>query len=595
MWAWSGRLCDIVALAMKSIIASSVALLFASAAWAASSIAVDESRSPLRPWIERYTLDHATLEHAYRVEGGKNRAEHFRAFLREWQERLRSLPFETLTGDGRIDYVLFENLIEHELGSLELQDQRRAEMAPLLPIAGEVAALEEAQEAMKPLDAAQTAAELDRWAKLVNSMRKTMEAGLTAAASSAHPAPPVSKTVAFRAAGAAGRMRDSLKQWFSFYNGYDPLFTWWVSEPYQALDQSLKDYAGFLREKVAGAADEHAIIGDPIGRAALLGELKYEMIPYTPEELIDIGNRELAWCEAEMKRASRELGYGDNWHQALEHVKTLHVEPGKQPELIRQLALEAVDFLDRHDLVTIPPLARESWRMRMMSPEAQLVNPFFLGGEDIIVAFPTNTMTEEAKRMSMRGNNIHFARATVFHELIPGHELQGFLADRYRSYRQAFVTPFFVEGWALYWEMLFWDLDFQKSPENRIGMLFWRMHRCARIIFSLSFHLGKMTPQQCIDFLVDRVGHERDNATAEVRRSFAGDYSPLYQCAYLLGGMQLMSLHRDFVDAGKMNNREFHDRILREGPIPVEMIRADLSGQMPRRNFQTAWRFYNPK
>ena len=51
-------------------------------------------------------------------------------------------------------------------------------------------------------------------------------------------------------------------------------------------------------------------------------------------------------------------------------------------------------------------------------------------------------------------------------------------------------------------------------------MLFWRMHRCARIIFSLSFHLGKMTPQECIDFLVDKVGHERDNATAEVRRSF---------------------------------------------------------------------------
>ena len=125
-----------------------------------------------------------------------------------------------------------------------------------------------------------------------------------------------------------------------------------------------------------------------------------------------------------------------------------------------------------------------------------------------------------------RGNNRCFTRIVVPHELIPGHHLQRFFADRERPYRRRFSTPFYVEGWALYWEMKLWDMDWARSPQDRIGMLFWRMHRCARIIFSLSFHLGTMTPQQCIDFLVDRVGHERDNATAEVRRSFAGMYGP---------------------------------------------------------------------
>ena len=163
--------------------------------------------------------------------------------------------------------------------------------------------------------------------------------------------------------------------------------------------------------------------------------------------------------------------------------------------------------------------------------------------------------------MSMRGNNIHFARATVFHELIPGHHLQGFMTARYKPYRGLFGTPFWTEGGALYWELLFWDLKFPKTPENRIGMLFWRMHRCARIIFSLSFHLEKMTPQECIDFLVNRVGHERENATAEVRRSFDGSYGPLYQIAYLIGGLQFYSLHRELVDSKKMTNRAFHDWI----------------------------------
>ncbi len=157
-----------------------------------------------------------------------------------------------------------------------------------------------------------------------------------------------------------------------------------------------------------------------------------------------------------------------------------------------------------------------------------------------------------------------------------------------------FYTPFLVEGWALYWEMMMWDNHFAKSPENRVGMLFWRMHRCARIIFSLNFHLEKMTPQQCIDFLVEKVGHERENAAAEVRRSFTGGYSPLYQCAYMIGGLQLRALHHDLVDGGRMTNRAFHDAVLKENAIPVEMIRAGVAKIPLTRDYAPQWRFYAP-
>ena len=122
-------------------------------------------------------------------------------------------------------------------------------------------------------------------------------------------------------------------------------------------------------------------------------------------------------------------------------------------------------------------------------------------------------------------------------------------------------------------------------------MLFWRMHRCARIIFSLSFHLGTMTPEQCVDFLADRVGHERWTAEGEVRRSFGGDYAPLYQTAYMLGALQLRALHKDLVDGGRLSNRVFHDRILKEGPIPIEMVRALLLKEAPVRPFRSRWRF----
>jgi uncharacterized protein (DUF885 family) len=125
-----------------------------------------------------------------------------------------------------------------------------------------------------------------------------------------------------------------------------------------------------------------------------------------------------------------------------------------------------------------------------------------------------------------------------------------------------------------------------------VGALFWRMHRCARIIFSLNFHLGKMTPEECINFLVDRVGHERDNATGEVRRSFSGGYGPLYQAAYLLGGMQLYSLHKEMVGPGKMTVRQFNDAVLQENRLPVELLRASLRRLPLTRDYTTRWKFY---
>jgi uncharacterized protein (DUF885 family) len=553
-------------------------------------------QSEMRGLIERFVADRGSLGRFYTVEISPARSARMRRFYGEWLATLGQVDFDAISSEGKIDYLLFKNYLDHEVRQLDLREKAFAETAQLIPFAGAITELEDARRRLERVDSAKVAAALTGLNKQIEETRKSVEAGLDdqAKGDPKMVAIRAKKTVANRAAVIINGLRVTLKNWFGFHNGYDPVFTWWVGEPYKAVDQTLGNYSDLLREKVVGvkSTDETAIVGDPIGREALMSELAYEMIPYTPEELITLANKELAWCEAEMKRAARDLGYGDDWQKALEYVKTLHVEPGKQPELIKELALEAIAFIDQHDLVTVPQMARDTWRMEMMTPEQQLVSPFFLGGESILVSYPTNTMGHEQKMMSMRGNNIHFSRATVFHELIPGHHLQGFMANRYRFHRSLFSTPFWTEGWALYWEMLLWDMNFAKSPENRVGMLFWRMHRCARIIFSLSFHLEKMTPQECVDLLVRRVGHEVDNATAEVRRSFAGNYGPLYQCAYLLGGLQIRALHGELVDSGKMTNRAFHDAILKENRIPIEMVRASLTKQKLTRDFSSGWKFY---
>ena len=542
----------------------------------------------LRPLLEWFAADERNFELFYDVTISETRRDVLRNFYNTWLISLEKLDYATLAPEARIDFVLFRNKLTRELKQLENEQQRFAEIQPLIPFASSIVSLKEARQRVDPLDPQLAASALVKVTKLLEEVSKWVR-------TAAKPEDlKLSRTMGRRAVQTIAELRSYLEQWNRFYTGYDPLFSWWVAEPYKKLDKNLETYSALVREKVAGLKkeDKDTILGDPIGNDALMAELRAEMINYTPQELVEIANKEFAWCEKEMLRASRDLGFGDDWRKALEHVKTLHAPPGQQPALIMQQATEAAEFMTKNDLLTLPPLAMDTWRVQMMTPERQRLNPFFLGGESIIISFPTDAMTHEEKMMSMRGNNIHFSRATVHHELIPGHRLQSYMTARYRPYRQAFSTPFWTEGWSLYWELQLWDMGFPKTAENRIGMLFWRMHRCARIIFSLNFHLGKMTAQECVDFLVNKVGHEYENAAGEVRRSFESTYSPLYQCAYMLGGLQIRALHRELVVSGKMKNREFHDAFLKTGRIPIEMVRASLSGRPVEKNFVANWKFY---
>jgi Bacterial protein of unknown function (DUF885) len=550
---------------------------------------LDTSHSELRPLIERFVADRGALVRFHNVPNSPTRTAALKRFYDETQAQLAALNFDKLGYDGQIDYLLLKNHLAYEQRTLATNAAAFAESEKLMPFVSTIFDWHETRRKLAKLDPAQTAARMNELTKQIAAARKAIDPAA------------VKKPVANRAAQELNALRGTLREWFNYYNGYDPLFSWWVEAPYKQVDAALQSYAAFLRERIVGvkapngSEDTEAIIGYPIGREALMSDLAYEQIPYTPEELIEIGKKELAWCQNEMKKVAREMGFGDDWHAALEKVKNTYVEPGKQTEIIRDLALEAIDYVEKNDLVTVPQLAKDSWRMDMMSPERQLVSPFFLGGESILVSYPTNTMQHEAKLMSMRGNNPNFSRATVQHELIPGHHLQGFMTQRFKPYRQLFGTPFWGEGWALYWELLLWDRGFPVTPEQKMGMLFWRAHRGARIVFSLSFHLGQMSPQQCIDMLVNDVGHELDNATAEVRRSFAGSYGPLYQAAYLLGGLQFYGLQKELVGGGKLSNRAFHDWILRENRIPVALVRATLTQQKLTKDFQSGWRFYVPR
>jgi len=553
-----------------------------------SHFAVSQQAMPA--FIRRIGLDYASLNRKYTVDNGPQRTLAMRGFYDEWRSALEAMPFDSFGVEDRIDFVLLRNQIDFELRQLAAADKRFAEAEVLIPFVRPLIDILEARRMMQPQEGALIAAQLQ---KALAGVRRAHQA-LVSGGDIKSAKPMASRSVANRAVQTLASLANDMKEWNAYYEGFDPTLTWWVKRPYADLDKALSEYSATLTTRLVGKESEKLlnVTGDPIGREGLISALQREMIPYTPEELMALAEKELAWGEAELRKASAEMGFGANWPAAMEKVKTMYVAPGEQTAMVRRMAAEAIDYVEANQLVTVPELAKRAWRMDMLSPERQLVSPFFLGGNTILVAYPTDTMTHEQKLMTMRGNNPHFSRAVVHHELIPGHHLQGFMAERYQPQRTMFYSPFFHEGWAVYWEMLLYDRKFAVTPEDRIGMMFWRNHRAARILFSLGFHMGKLTPEQAVHMLVTRVGHEPDNARAEVRRSFNGDYPPLYQAGYMIGALQIRALKNELVDTGKISLLEFHDTILQGGVMPGELIRARLKGEKIGRDFKPGWKFY---
>jgi len=534
--------------------------------------------------LQHFQADKGSLERFYVIDMSPEKRGRMITFYKEYLSKIKDLSFKSLSQSDKVDYLLFKNQLDASLNDLNIEEANYQSSKKWIDFASIIYTQEQSRRRGANIDAEKTAL---TWNKLSKEIQQKI-ADLDQSANLAKPsAMHITRTIR--------GYKKAIKSINDFYNGYDPMYSWWTVQSLKKLDSSFDLYQQAVVKKTDASSnqksDKSGIVGNPIGAEAIETSLHNAFIPYNAQELIKIAEKEFAWCDKEMLRASRELGFGDNWKAALEKVKNTYVPVGKQPEMIMDLYNQSIDFIKKNDMITIPPLAEETWRMIMMTPKQQLVSPFFLGGETLMISYPTDEMDDDAKLMSMRGNNPHFSRSTVHHELIAGHHLEGFMNDRYKSYR-SFETPFWTEGWSLYWEFELWDKGFPRNAEDRIGMLFWRMHRCARIIFSLNYHLEKWSPQECIDFLVDRVGHERANAEGEVRRSFTGGYGPLYQLAYMIGALQIRALKEEVVGSGKMSLKQFNDAVMKENNMPIEMLRALLLKSPLTEDYKSQWRFY---
>ncbi len=213
---------------------------------------LDDDASELRGAIERYEADRSSLLRTAPAPGSPKRDERIRDFTSGWLDRLGRLDFDRLGRDGQVDFLLFRNHLNHELRQIEIREQERAEWEPMVPFARPILDLEAARRELKPMDWAQGRRGPERPGqedRRVAARRWSARAAGQDRAKAAGADRAERVRAANRALASVEGLRNTLRTWFAFYDGYDPVFSWWMQEPYKAADQALQAHAAFLRQR----------------------------------------------------------------------------------------------------------------------------------------------------------------------------------------------------------------------------------------------------------------------------------------------------------------------------------------------------------
>jgi uncharacterized protein (DUF885 family) len=175
--------------------------------------------------------------------------------------------------------------------------------------------------------------------------------------------------------------------------------------------------------------------------------------------------------------------------------------------------------------------------------------------------------------------------ALTAHEAVPGHHLQISLAEEAEhvpEYRKHAFTNAYVEGWALYAESLGDSLGLYKDPYAKFGQLTYEMWRAIRLVVDTGMHAKGWTREQAIQFFRDNTGKAQHDIEVEVDRYIAW---PAQALGYKLGELKIKALRAKAKDAlgDAFDLRAFHDRVLDDGALPLEVLDAHVNAWIEAR------------
>lgn len=295
------------------------------------------------------------------------------------------------------------------------------------------------------------------------------------------------------------------------------------------------------------------------------------------DEILAIGEEQLALQETARRAAAREMDPDVDEAVVIDRIKSDHPDTFDAAlESYRDAMHRARAHLIERDLVSVP----DDERIRVMEtptylrsqvPFAAYFEPPRFETDPTGLYIVTPSVGDGAG--AMREHNRSAISNTSVHEAYPGHHLQLAVGQRHPSLTRFLAdAPEFVEGWGMYSEQMMREEGFDDGPNFRVAVATDAIWRACRIIADIRMHRGETGVDEATEFLIEHTRFERANARAEVLRYTS---TPTYQLSYLLGKVLLLRFREDERRrlGDRFSLREFHDRLLRNGSIPISFHR----------------------
>jgi len=342
----------------------------------------------------------------------------------------------------------------------------------------------------------------------------------------------------------------------------------------EQIRPAIRRYRDFLAvEYLPRAREAVGVSANPDGEVCYRAAIRYHAtVDISPEEVHEIGLREMATIHAEMRRIG-ERSFGTDDVPAL--LQTLKTDP-------RYLFRTRQEIVERAEAAVARARAAVPEWFGIVPRAEVVVRPYPPFQEQSAPGGFYNPPAEDGSRPGIYLINtyqpetqpIAGLESTAFHETYPGHHLQGAIAlerpDLHPLSRYFYLSGF-GEGWGLYSERLADEMGLYSSDVDRMGMLSAEAHRAARLVVDTGLHALGWTRRQAIDYLLANTALSEPLATAEIDRYIA---VPGQATSYMLGALEIRRLRRlaEARFGADFDIRSFHDRVLEDGPVPLSML-----------------------
>jgi uncharacterized protein (DUF885 family) len=342
-----------------------------------------------------------------------------------------------------------------------------------------------------------------------------------------------------------------------------------------AAKTAYEQFVKFLKEDVLPRSNGSFVLGKESYEFHLRTD---HFLSLSADELEAIGLREFEKTERML------AGLAPDWPEKLEKMKHDHPAADGLLDAYRKAVEKARRYMIDHQIVGVPDWATlevvdTPAFLQSSIPYAAYSRPGPLDsakvGHFYVTPVAKNAKPEEAEAQ-LAAHNVYDIPGTVWHEAYPGHHLQFVYAKDIRSkIRKLNDSPLLSEGWGLYCEELAYETGYYTDPRERLMQLNWRLQRAARILLDVRLHTGRISYDDAVKFLEERVKLNKPQAEGSVN---AYTQSPTYFPTYLLGMLEIVRI-REKCRArlgARFTLKEFHERFLAFGNVPPALIEGEL-------------------